>query len=68
VKFFRREGAANIYTGYRQHNYHCATYGAMFLGQIAPALEAVKGLRDRRLRGITRHRDPRRFIEVTARR
>jgi tetratricopeptide (TPR) repeat protein len=46
VKFFEREGAANIYTGYRQHNYHFVIYGAMFLGQIAPALEAVKGLRD----------------------
>lgn len=46
LKFFEREGAANIYTGYRQHNYHFVIYGAMFLGQIAPALEAVKGLRD----------------------
>lgn len=46
LKFFEREGAANIYTGYRQHNYHFIIYGAMFLGQIAPALEAVKGLRD----------------------
>ncbi len=46
LKFYEREGAANIYTGYRQHNYHFVIYGAMFLGQIAPALEAVKGLRD----------------------
>ncbi|MEM6577589.1 MAG: hypothetical protein AAF678_03785 [Pseudomonadota bacterium] len=45
-KFFHREGAANIYTGYRQHNYHFVIYGALFLGQLAPALEAVKGLRD----------------------
>ncbi len=46
LRFFEREGAQNIYTGYRQHNYHFIIYGAMFLGQIAPALEAVKGLRD----------------------
>ena len=46
LKFYRHEGAANIYTGYRQHNYHFVIYGAMFLGQMAPALEAVKGLRD----------------------
>ncbi len=46
LKFYEREGALNIYTGYRQHNYHFVMYGAMFLGQIAPALEAVKGMRD----------------------
>ncbi|MEM8581327.1 MAG: hypothetical protein AAGF50_09045, partial [Pseudomonadota bacterium] len=46
LRFFEREGAANIYTGYRQHNYHFVIYGAMFLGQIAPALEAVKNLRE----------------------
>ena len=46
LRFFQREGAENIYTGYRQHNYHFTIYGAMFLGQIGPALEAVRGLRD----------------------
>lgn len=46
VKYFEREGAANVYTGYRQHNYHFVIYGALFLGQMAPALEAVQGLRD----------------------
>lgn len=46
LKYFEREGAMNIYTGYRQHNYHFVIYGAMFLGQIGPALEAARGLRD----------------------
>jgi hypothetical protein len=31
----------NFYTGYRIHNYHFAAYGAMFLGQFAPALAAA---------------------------
>ncbi len=44
LKYFDREGAFNIYTGYRQHNYHFVIYGALFLGQIEPALEAVRGL------------------------
>jgi tetratricopeptide (TPR) repeat protein len=42
--FFEREGAFNRYTGYRAHNYHFAIYGAMFLGQMAPALEAADAL------------------------
>ncbi len=46
LKYFEREGAFNIYTGYRQHNYHFAIYGAMFLGQIEPALRANQGLWD----------------------
>ncbi len=46
LKYYEREGAFNIYTGYRQHNYHFVIYGAMFLGQIAPALEAVRGMAD----------------------
>lgn len=44
LKYFGREGAFNIYTGYRQHNYHFIIYGALFLGQIEPALEAVQGM------------------------
>lgn len=46
LKYYARAGAMNIYTGYRQHNYHFAIYGALFLGQIEPALEAVRGLRE----------------------
>ncbi|WP_170607756.1 tetratricopeptide repeat protein [Ruegeria arenilitoris] len=44
LKYYEREGAFNIYTGYRQHNYHFAIYGALFLGQIEPALQANEGL------------------------
>ncbi|WP_375172834.1 hypothetical protein [Pseudooceanicola sp.] len=44
LKYYDREGGVKFYTGYRQHNYHFAIYGAMFLGQIEPALRAVRGL------------------------
>ena len=46
LKYYGREGAFNIYTGYRQHNYHFIIYGALFLGQMEPALRANKGLWD----------------------
>ncbi len=46
LKYFEREGAFNIYTGYRQHNYHFTIYGAMFLGQLEPALRANQGIWD----------------------
>lgn len=39
-KWYDREGGMDFYTAYRQHNYHFAVYGAMFLGQYAPALAA----------------------------
>ncbi|MEM1006824.1 MAG: hypothetical protein AAGK26_15605, partial [Pseudomonadota bacterium] len=39
-------GAFNIYTGYRQHNYHFTIYGAMFLGQMEPALRANQAMWD----------------------
>ena len=42
LKYYEREGAYNIYTGYRQHNYHFIIYGAMFLGQYAPAVKAAR--------------------------
>lgn len=44
LKYYAREGAYNIYTGYRQHDYHFVIYGALFLGQIEPALRANAGL------------------------
>ncbi len=34
----------NFYSGYRVHNYHFAAYGAMFLGQYAPAIGAADEL------------------------
>jgi len=44
LKYYEREGAFNIYTGYRQHNYHFVMYGALFLGQYDPAMAAVRGM------------------------
>jgi tetratricopeptide (TPR) repeat protein len=46
LKYYEREGAFNIYTGYRQHNYHFVIYGALFLGQMEPALRANRGIWD----------------------
>ncbi|MEM8795174.1 MAG: hypothetical protein AAGE61_06375 [Pseudomonadota bacterium] len=43
-KFLKREGALNVYTLYRVHNYHFAIYGAMFLGQFTPAMAAAEEL------------------------
>lgn len=45
-KYYDREGAFNLYSGYRLHNYHFAIYGAMFLGQMAPAMQAVRDMAD----------------------
>jgi tetratricopeptide (TPR) repeat protein len=46
LKYLDREGAFNLYSGYRIHNYHFIIFGAMFLGQFAPAMQAVQGIRD----------------------
>lgn len=46
LKYYEAEGAFNYYTGYRQHDYHFTIYGALFLGQYAPAMRAVRGLRE----------------------
>ncbi len=40
-KFLEREGPVNFYAFYRCHNYHFKTYGAMFLGQFEPAMQAA---------------------------
>ncbi|MEM7542533.1 MAG: hypothetical protein AAF384_13265, partial [Pseudomonadota bacterium] len=40
-KYFQANGAMNFYSLYRAHNYHFKIYGAMFLGQFAPAINAV---------------------------
>jgi tetratricopeptide (TPR) repeat protein len=37
-RFVAREGAMNLYTVYRAHNYHFKIYGAMFLGQAQTAV------------------------------
>ena len=43
-KFVAREGAMNMYTLYRAHNYHFKIYGAMFLGQSQTALATADQL------------------------
>jgi tetratricopeptide (TPR) repeat protein len=43
-KYLERDGYMNIYSGYRIHNYHFVIYGAMFLGQYTPAIEAAEEL------------------------
>jgi tetratricopeptide (TPR) repeat protein len=42
--YFAREDAATFYSLYRCHNTHFRIYGAMFLGQYAPAIEAANEL------------------------
>ncbi|MEM7190354.1 MAG: hypothetical protein AAF439_12145, partial [Pseudomonadota bacterium] len=45
-KTVEQNGAMNFYTLYRVHNFHFAVYGAMFLGQYQPAIDAAQGLID----------------------
>jgi len=46
MKYLKREGPYNLYTGYRAHNLHFVIYGALFLGQRAPALRAARQMYD----------------------
>lgn len=41
-KYLERAGPLNFYSAYRCHNYHFKVYGAMFLGQYRPAIEAAE--------------------------
>lgn len=41
MKFYHYAGAKNFYSLYRCHNYHFKLYGAMFLGQYEPAIQAA---------------------------
>ncbi|MEM1384471.1 MAG: tetratricopeptide repeat protein [Pseudomonadota bacterium] len=43
-KYLAAAGPENFYSIYRCHNYHFKIYGAMFLGQPQPALEAAEEL------------------------
>src|SRR6185312_9060835 len=45
-EYLAREGAMNVYALYRSHNHHFVVYGAMFLGQYTPALQAAQELID----------------------
>lgn len=44
TKYWEYAGALNFYSLYRLHNYHFKQYGAMFLGQYKPAMEAVEAM------------------------
>ena len=57
-KYYDRAGPMNFYTGYRTHNYHFAAYGAMFLGQYAPALAAADELIERIPEAVLRVTSP----------
>lgn len=41
-EYLDKEGPLNFYSLYRCHNYHFKLYGAMFLGQYGPAIEAAE--------------------------
>jgi len=43
-KYLAERGPQNFYTVYRCHNYHFKIYGAMFLGQMGPAMYAAEEL------------------------
>ncbi|MDF2234749.1 tetratricopeptide repeat protein [Albimonas sp. CAU 1670] len=43
-KYLAHRGAENFYSVYRCHNHHFVVYGALFLGQPAPALAAADEL------------------------
>ena len=43
-KYVERQGPLNFYSLYRCHNYHFKAYGAMFLGQYGPAIEASRDM------------------------
>ncbi len=45
-KYLAAEGPQHFYTIYICHDLHFVIYGAMFLGQMAPALEAARILQD----------------------
>ncbi len=45
-KYLAKKGPHNFYSIYRCHNYHFKIYGAMFLGQPTPALDAAQALID----------------------
>jgi hypothetical protein len=44
ARYVARQGARNFYSLYRCHNLHFKLYGAMFLGQLEPALQAADQL------------------------
>ena len=57
-KYVARDGAMNFYTLYRNHNLHFVVYGAMFLGQFTPALQAAQELIDTTPEALLRLQSP----------
>lgn len=57
LKYYAENGAFNVYSGYRQHNYHFVMSGAMYLGQMAPALAAVREMAET---------SPKAMLEITS--
>jgi len=53
-KYLARSGPENFYTVYRCHNYHFKIYGAMFLGQLRPAMEAADELAETLIDDVVR--------------
>ncbi len=43
-KYLADKGVMNFYSGYRIHDYHFKIYGAMFIGQLQPAIDAAEEL------------------------
>ncbi|QPM89630.1 tetratricopeptide repeat protein [Pseudooceanicola algae] len=58
LKWVARSKDADFYTGYRLHNYHFIIFGALFLGQIAPAMDALKGISDTTPEGLLQITSP----------
>jgi hypothetical protein len=44
-KYVAHVGPDGFYTVYRLHDLHFKVYGAMFLGQLAPAMDAANEVR-----------------------
>lgn len=57
-EYLDREGPLNFYTLYRCHNYHFKLYGAMFLGQYGPAIEAADEMVETLPETLLRHEVP----------
>lgn len=45
-RWLAAEGCHNVYTLYRNHNYHFVVYGAMFAGRYSAAMDAAQELID----------------------
>ena len=44
--YWKNAGGMNFYSLYRVYSYHFKLYGAMFLGQFLPTMEAARGLKN----------------------